>query len=271
MQASDSKIPVIYSIAGSDNTAGAGVQADLKTASLLGVYAATAITAITAQNHHGVKLAKYIGGEALRLQLEATYDVLHPDAVKIGMIPNAESAKIIADFIEKHNIGNVVIDPILVATAGQSLSDNIHDTSKAISDYLFPLARIVTPNIPEMQSFCGEHTKLSDPESIDREARNLMSKYGIKNLLVKGGHVPGYHCIDRLYGEYRLDFSNARVESSHTHGTGCVLSTAIACGLAKGSSLAEAVSDAKDFVYHAILKGATRPVMETHGPLFLIN
>lgn len=258
-------MPVVVSIAGSDCSGGAGIQADIKTCSALGVYCPTALTAVTAQNPSGVKGVEYVGDDMLRLQLEAIFESISPDAVKIGMIPCASAAEVIHDTISEYGIGNIVIDPVLGATSGGSLSGDTMSTSSAVKELLFPLSLIVTPNIPELFRLAG-----NEPDNdINKSARTLMARHSIRNLLVKGGHMDGDICQDTLYGPdgTQITFTAQRIQTPHTHGTGCTLSSAIACGLARGLDAATSISEAKAFLTGAIERGNARPVFPENGPL----
>lgn len=254
------KVPVVLSIAGSDNTGGAGIQADIKTCCAFKVYAATVVTAITAQNSHGVKSVEYVGREMLIDQIETLLNDYRPDAVKIGMLPNPEAVEVVADAIARHLLPNVVFDPVIRATAADaSLSGETGKTARAMVDCLFPLCTVITPNIPEYEYFTSEF--------------DLHCFRKAKAMLLKGGHGDCVNCVDRLhlFGSAPREFvySANKIDTRHTHGTGCVLSSAIACGLAKGENIPSAVGHAKKFVDEAIRKGAEFPVTENYGPLYL--
>lgn len=258
-------LPVVVSIAGSDCSGGAGIQADIKTCAASGVFCPTAITAVTAQNPTAVTRVEYVGDRMLASQLESIFDSIHPDAVKIGMIPCASAACVIAEAIRKYELKNIVIDPVLEATAGGSLSGETYSTTKAVTENLFPEAFLVTPNIPELFRLLGQEEKTETEEC----ARLLMEKFSVRNLLVKGGHAEGGYCIDTLYSEEvkKVTYKSERILTTHTHGTGCTLSSAIACGLAKGNDLRTAIEEAKRLIVNAIKKGAEYPVYPDNGPL----
>jgi hydroxymethylpyrimidine/phosphomethylpyrimidine kinase len=259
------RLPVVLSIAGSDCSGGAGIQADIKTCSEFGVYCMTVITAVTAQNPAGVARVDYVGADMLRSQLECIASSLRPDAIKTGMLPCAEGVEIVADFIERNKWENVVVDPVLKATSGGSLSGNSQPTAEAAKRLLFPLATVVTPNIPELYSLSG----LKNNVGTDEAAREFMSRHQINAVLVKGGHSDGDECTDSLYYSNGTEssFSAIRIDSDHTHGTGCTLSSAIACGLASGKSLDESVALAKRFITGAIRRGLSYRLFPANGPL----
>lgn len=256
-----SKLPVMLSIAGSDNTGGAGIQADIKTACRLGVYSATVITAVTAQNHHGVAAMQYVGAEMLRKQIDTLMVGYRPDAVKIGMLPNAEAVEIVADAAAKYGWRHVVLDPVIKATCdGCSLTGNSHGTAAMMVRNLFALCDVITPNIPEYDYFTVEF------------GLDVFKK--AKAMLLKGGHGDDVNSVDRLhiFGDNPLEFaySSTKLDTRHTHGTGCVLSSAIACGLAKGENIQTAVANAKRLIDEALRKGMENPVTEQYGPLGLV-
>lgn len=267
--------PVILSIAGSDCTAGAGIQADLKTSEALGVYCTTALTAVTAQSPFRVKGILSVGEEMLRNQLNCIAETVLPSAVKTGMLPDAASARVAADFIKSNNITNVVVDPVLVATSGGRLTDDSDSTISGMVKWLFPMASIITPNIPEMRSlldYAGIETEdITDNSAVD----SLMQKYNINAILLKGGHEDSDYCIDRIYlrnankpeSVIVKPLTSQRIDTSNMHGTGCTLSTAIACGLAKGFNLEEAVTVAKAYVTGALERAAGSTLFPKNGPL----
>lgn len=262
-------MPIVLSIAGSDNTGGAGIQADIKTCVACNVYPATVITAITAQNQKGLLSIKYVGDEMLEDQLKTLYECLSPDAVKIGILPNVNAIRIIRDFLKDRNQKNIILDTVISASSGGYFSEKeIDQTIKAIKEDLFPLTSLITPNIPEL-------IRIADTGSDDLTAciRKLFNKYQIKNILLKGGHKEGSECIDTLYESDGsiTSYTSKRINSPHTHGTGCTLSTAIACGLAKGLSLCESISEAKNIVTNAILRGLKMPVYPEYGPIHPVS
>ncbi len=271
-------MPIVLCISGSDNTAGAGMQADIKTCCALSCYPVSVITAVTAQNPSGVKGVLYVGDEMLDAQLEATLSYFKPDAVKIGMIPSASAVDHIARYIERYDLHNVVIDPVMSATSGGSLTGDTSRTVERMCHRLFGSADLVTPNIPELRQLARISeigAVLSDTCVNDGEmAQRLMDSYDINALLLKGGHSEGNECIDILYHRDsegpnvgREEFRAERIDSRHTHGTGCTLSSAIASGLARGKDLSEAISQAKAFVHKSIERATRNPLLPDQSPL----
>ena len=262
------ELPVVLSIAGSDCGGGAGIQADIKTCAEFGVYCATAITAVTAQNPCGVRGVGYVGGDMLRKQLDSIIASVTPDAVKIGMIPCAEAVGIIADFISGNGLRNVVIDTVVRATSGGSLTGDSRLTADASIQRLFPAATLITPNIPEL-FYLTEEPEEPEQACCAEAALSLMRKSGANAVLVKGGHSSLPECQDILFtsdGSSRT-FTAPRIETDHTHGTGCTLSSAIACGLAAGLTLEELIARAKAFITEAIAWGRRFRVFPHNGPL----
>lgn len=238
----------ILTIAGSDSCSGAGMQIDLKTAAAHGVYATCAVTAVTAQNTHKVESVTSVDPELVAAQIEAVFADIPPRAIKIGMLGSAEVAEAVSEALVKHGGIPVVLDPVLVATAGGVLTDL--SAFEKTRGALFPQATLITPNIPEAEALTG--FKLTDHVSAARCAGSLLNE-GAKAVLIKGGHAAGEEVVDRLYttgGSHK--FVSQRLHG-HFHGTGCSLSTAIACNLAKGASLDKAVELA-----HAYLADALR-------------
>lgn len=247
-------------IAGSDSCGGAGIQADIKTMTSLGVYGMTAITALTAQNTTGVKGIKEVEAEFLKAQLDCIFEDIYPDAVKTGMIPNAELIEVVADSLKEHGVSKIVIDPVMVSTSGSSLmADAAIDTLK---NKLLPLGGLVTPNIPEAEVLWG-HT-ICSPKDIEQAAKDIYEAYG-SSVLIKGGHGV-FDANDYLYGEnvFRW-FRNDRIDNPNTHGTGCTLSSAIASYLAMEFTLEEAVEKAKEYLTGAIK--ANLDLGKGQGPL----
>lgn len=238
------------SIAGSDSCGGAGIQADSKTMTMNGVYAMTAITALTAQNTVGVSGICETAPEFLVLQLEAVFSDIFPDAVKIGMVSNAELIAVIADALRRYQAKRIVVDPVMVATSGSKLIRT--DAVSAMTEQLFPLAAVVTPNLPEAE-LLSERTIQSE-EDIRKAAKSIGDRYGCA-VLVKGGHGL-CDANDVLYenGSFQT-FCGRRIDNPNTHGTGCTLSSAIAANLAKGYSLHESVKRAKEYVSLALSAG----------------
>lgn len=254
-----SQMPVVLSIAGSDNTAGAGIQADLKTCNSLGVYCTTVITALTAQDRSGLHQCNYVGDRMLQAQLEASlYHFKSFDAIKIGMIPNQQSAQLISDFFIKNNIKeSIIIDPVMSASSGGYFTNDLHEY-KAIASCLFKHCFMLTPNVNELIKL-AEFNDIDVAHTSEAEMVNtIFNEYACENILVKGGHREG-NCIDILYSKKdgRIgDFSSDRIVSSNTHGTGCTLSSAIASHIALGYNLHQSIKLSKEYITKAIINGA---------------
>lgn len=258
----------ILSIAGSDSSAGAGIQADIKTAHSLGVYATTAITSVTAQNTTGISTRMDVDSYVLRQQLEQIITDEPPMAVKTGMLPSQEAISAVADVLKKHSCRNIVVDPVLISTSGTPLTEPLAEAAYAMKSLLFPLARIVTPNIPEAVFLSGSGALSNDKAQL----RILPSVINARTVLIKGGHSDGSISTDILTGEEgEAEFASSRIDTTNSHGTGCVLSTAIACGLAKGLSIKNAVALAKKFINHALSRGADYRFGKGNGPLYLFG
>lgn len=252
-------------IAGSDSIGGAGIQADIKTCTSLGVYAMTAVTAVTAQNTCGVSCYEAVSGQMLRAQLRAVLDDVRPDAVKIGMLPNAEAVQIVAETIRERGLTNVVLDPVCVATSGDRLNDDdsVVNVMKAV---LMPLADIVTPNVPELEVLTGIAVSGGN---VTEAAERLLADSGCRAVLAKGGHLPGDTIIDILVSADGSQFTMSHdfVDTPNTHGTGCTLSSAIAACMACGDKPTEAVRDAIIYINAAIGDGARYTFGHGHGPV----
>lgn len=234
-------------IAGSDCSGGAGIQADLKTMTMNGVFAMSAITALTAQNTTGVTGIQEVTPEFLGQQIDAVFQDIYPDAVKIGMVSSSDLIKVIADRLRFFNAKRVVVDPVMVATSGSALMKN--DAVQTLMEELLPLATLVTPNIPEAQILSG---LIIEKEEDMVAAAKLIGETHHCAVLLKGGH-----CIndanDLLYENGKMQwFYGKRIDNPNTHGTGCTLSSAIAANLAKGFSLSESVQRAKDYISGAL-------------------
>lgn len=232
-------------IAGSDSSGGAGIQADIKTMIVNGVYAQSVITAITAQNTMGVDGVMNVPPEFIEAQMKAVFDDIFPDAVKIGMTSSIDAIKTIVSNLKKYDAKNIVVDPVMVATSGSRLIDE--DAAQTLMDELFPLAVLITPNIPELEVISGIEVK--SEADIESAAQKVFKEYGCA-VLAKGGHMESSNTsCDYLVSENGLTkFSVERVNNPNSHGTGCTLSSAIASNLAKGMSLTDAVDAAKRYV-----------------------
>lgn len=260
------KKPVL-TIAGSDCSGGAGIQADLKTMTMNGVYGMSVITALTAQNTKGVTGILDVGVEFLKSQLDAVFNDIPPQAVKIGMLSSKVLIETISKYLRDQNVKNIVLDPVMVSTSGSKLiADEAIDT---MCNELFPIATVITPNIPEAEILSGMEIKSSDDMMI--AAKKIYDKYGCA-VLCKGGHNLN-DANDFLYnGENTRWFMGKRIDNPNTHGTGCTLSSAIASNLAKGMSLEKSIEKAKEYLSNALLEmldlGEGRGPMD-HG--FLIK
>jgi hydroxymethylpyrimidine/phosphomethylpyrimidine kinase len=254
----------VLTIAGSDSGGGAGIQADLKTIASLGCYGMTAITAITAQNTMGVTAIHGIPPEILKAQLQAVLDDIGVDAVKIGMLHSPEIVEVVAWAIDHYKLDNVVLDPVMVATSGDTLVGQ--DTVKVLVRELFGRAVVVTPNLDEAALLLGH--SIGSIAALDQAALDLLS-LGARNALLKGGHLAGDDLVDVL-AQPNLALTHLqskRIDSRNVHGTGCTLSSAIACFLALGLDLPDAVGQARDYILRAIAKGANVRTGQGHGPL----
>lgn len=237
--------PLFLTIAGSDSIGGAGIQADLKTADRLGLYGCSVITAITAQNSFGVESASAVSPQMIERQLKAVLNDVTPDSVKIGLLPDADSIILIADILKQYRVKNIVVDPVVAPTIGKEFSND--SALDAMIEYLFPLACLITPNIPEFKIF---------ENKINRD-----DLFHTTNVLLKGGHDEDDVCTDILYARREnsesseidiFEFRHERVNTPNTHGSGCVLSSAIACNLAKGNSLKKSVESSIDFLIESM-------------------
>jgi hydroxymethylpyrimidine/phosphomethylpyrimidine kinase len=237
----------ILIIAGSDSGGGAGIQADIKTVTMLGGHAMTAVTAITAQNTVGVQAVHAVPTEMVIAQIDSVLSDIGVDAIKIGMIGSAQTANVVADRLQNLNIP-IVFDPVMVATSGSVLADA--DTIAAF-DRLMKIATLTTPNLPELEALGG---------------RDALMHQGIP-LLIKGGHADGNDIIDRLELPFSdsISWSGTRIETRSTHGTGCTLASAIATGLGQGLSIQQAIEQARHFVRLALIKAPG--LGQGHGPL----
>jgi hydroxymethylpyrimidine/phosphomethylpyrimidine kinase len=257
-------VPVALTIAGSDSSGGAGIQADLKTFAALGVYGASAITALTAQNTMGVTGIHLVPPDFVTAQIDAVFSDLDIKAVKIGMVAQRATIEAIADALERWSPAHIVLDPVMVATSGDRLLEP--EAAAALRARLIPMAAILTPNLPEAAALLDEPVATSEAE-IEGQGRRLLP-LGCPAVLIKGGHAGGSASIDYLVsagGSLRL--SAPRVSTRNTHGTGCSLSSAIAAGLAKGEDLVTAVRHAKIWVSDAIAAADRFSVGHGHGPI----
>ena len=250
------RLPSVLSIAGSDSSGGAGIQADIKAAISNGVYAMSAVTALTAQNTMGVTSIHEVPPEFLAEEIDAVFDDIRPDAVKVGMVASPPLIRVIAAKLFMHNAPHIVVDPVIVAASGSRLLSE--DAADVLAAELFPLAEVITPNLPEL--FVLDRIAGGSPESVEEynvpeariaAAKRVMSRFGAA-VLAKGGHAAG-RSDDVLVTKENVEvFPGERIQTSNTHGTGCTLSTAVASNLAKGLNLSEAVRRAKAYVTGAL-------------------
>ena len=254
----------VLSIAGSDSGGGAGIQADLKTFSALGCYGMTAITAITAQNTQGVRAIHGIPPDMLRAQIDAVAEDIGVDAVKVGMLHGPEVVRVVVKAIARHQMLQVVLDPVMVATSGDRLMAD--ETVSVLVQELFPLVTVVTPNLDEAALLLGR--AIDGADALDEAASALLA-LGAPAVLLKGGHLPGDLVIDVLAmaGGGRLRLQSPRIATHNGHGTGCTLSSAIAAHLALGFPLPQAVEQARAYILGAIAAGADVHTGHGQGPL----
>lgn len=255
----------VLTIAGSDSGGGAGIQADIKTISAMGCYAASAITAITVQNTVGVRAVHPIPINILEGQIDAVLSDIGADAIKIGMLHSAEVVNLVADKIEQYEIKHVVLDPVMVSTSGFKLVEE--DAVDVIKKRLLPLARVITPNIPEAEILAG--CKIIGEQDFDKMARKLSANNGV-SVLLKAGHLDGDFLVDYFYNaedDTMVLLPSKRVWTPNTHGTGCTLSSAFAASLARGEELTVAAKSAKRFIEQAIISGAEYEIGSGHGPV----
>ncbi len=261
------KMKTVLTIAGSDSSGGAGIQADIKTMTMNGVYAMSAITALTAQNTLGVRAVLESTPKFLKEQLDAVFEDIFPDSVKIGMVSSSELIDVIADRLKYYNAKNIVVDPVMVATSGSALIKT--DAIKTLVEKLLPIATLVTPNIPEAEVLSGMRIKSRD--DMIKAAEFIQKNYGCC-VLLKGGHSIN-DANDLLCENGRLVwFDGKRIDNPNTHGTGCTLSSGIASNLAKGLSLVDSVKKAKKYIFDALAAGLD--LGNGSGPMkhnFIIN
>ena len=249
------------SIAGSDSSGGAGIQADLKTFAAFGVYGTSVVTAITAQNTQGVTGMLEIPKDLVQAQIDAVISDIGADAVKTGMLSSVELITLVADTIKSLNLKNVVVDPVMIAKGGDRLLRE--DAIETLRTKLLPIATIITPNIPEAETLTGiTISNLEDSSS----AAKMIVDMGVTSVIVKGGHLIDNEAIDIFYdGKNFREFRSPRIETKNTHGTGCTFSSAIAAGLARGIKLTDAIGEAKEYVTEAIRTNLN--IGHGYGPL----
>lgn len=256
--------PRVLTIAGSDSGGGAGIQADLKTMAALGCYGMTAIAALTAQNTMGVQAIQAVPPAFLKTQLQSVLDDIGVDAVKIGMLHSPEVVEVVAWAIDHYRLQQIVLDPVMVATSGDRLI--AEETVSLLVTQLFPRVQIITPNLDEAALLLGK--PLNDQAALHSAARDLKAM-GASSVLLKGGHLPGDDLVDLLVlaDGSTHGMASKRIASRNVHGTGCTLSSAIACHLALGWDLQASVAQSRAYIVGAIAAGAGITTGQGHGPL----
>ncbi len=250
----------LLTIAGSDSCGGAGIQADLKTFSAIGVFGMSVVTAVTAQNSQGVFAVEDISPDMIKKQIEVIFDDISVDGVKIGMVSKVETIKTIAKTLNKYSVENLVMDPVMISKSGFHLLRP--EAEKALIEYLLPITMMATPNLAEAEVITG--LKVTTPKEMEKAAKEI-HKMGPEYVLVTGGHLET-EAMDVLYdGTDFTYYKSTKIITENTHGTGCTLSSAIAAYLGKGFSVTRAVSKAKDYITAAIKKSF--PVGEGVGPV----
>ena len=258
------RYPTALTIAGSDSCGGAGIQADLKTFSALGVYGMSAITSITAQNTRGVRGIQPVLPEILKGQIDAVFEDFVIDAVKTGMLYNQAAIEVVAAAFDQYQPKWIVVDPVMISTSGSKLLQD--EAIDAMVRLLFPRTTLITPNIPEAEFLTG--LSIRSVKNMDEAAQRLLAK-GCRAVLIKGGHLDGEQRIDQLYqvDQPSVAFQAATVHTTNTHGTGCTLSSAITASLALGHPLTESVRRAKEYVQKGLQAGADVIAGHGHGPM----
>lgn len=253
--------PRVLTIAGSDSGGGAGIEADLKTMTALGVYGMAAITSVTAQNTCAVSSIHDLPAEEVGRQIDAVLEDIGTDAAKTGMLSNAAIVETVADSLRRHGVERLVVDPVMAAKSGDVLLQTC--ARETLTLLLLPLTYVVTPNIPEAEILAG--IAITDDPSL-REAAARILAYGPRYVLIKGGHLPGGDATDHLFDGHDVrTFTTPRIDTKNTHGTGCTYSAAIAALLAQNKSIENAIEDAKTYLTGAIRHAF--PLGRGHGPL----
>ncbi len=257
--------PIALTIAGSDPSGGAGIQADLKTFTVLGVYGASVITALTAQSTQGVSGIHAVPADFVASQIDAVAGDLKVAATKIGMLNDADTVRAVAQAVRRHNLHPLVVDPVMVATSGDSLMTE--GLVAALRDELLPLADVITPNLPEAARLL-DRAEAADEAQMTEQAEALLA-LGCKAVVLKGGHGSGSEAVDVFLarGGTPERFALQRIATRNTHGTGCTFSAAIAAYLARGDALGPAVAAAKRFVHGALEAGARLAIGQGSGPV----
>jgi len=255
---------IAVTIAGSDSSGGAGIQADLKTFSALRVYGASVITALTAQNTRGVQGIHDVPARFVARQIDSVFSDLSVDAVKIGMLSQPAIIEAVASGLDRHGARTVVLDPVMIAASGDALL--VPEAIETLRRVLLPKALLVTPNLPEAAALLDEEVAKDEP-AVARQAERIRA-LGPSAVLIKGGHAEGAESVDILLDHEGLQrFASPRVATRNTHGTGCTLSSAIAAGLARGGSLRKAVAAAKAYIGAAIAASERLTIGHGHGPV----
>lgn len=255
---------IAVTIAGSDSGGGAGIQADLKTFSALGVYGASVLTALTAQNTRGVQAIHDVPPDFVAAQIDSVFSDLTVDAVKIGMLSRPHTIDAVARGLARHGVETVVLDPVMVAASGDKLLSD--DAVATLRERLLPTALVVTPNLPEAAALLDEAPAASE-DAMRAQATAILA-LGPRAVLIKGGHATGAQSVDLLVtSDGVLRLPGPRVETRNTHGTGCTLSSAIAAGLARGLTLEDAARAAKAYIAAAIAAADTLEIGSGHGPV----
>lgn len=256
----------VLTIAGSDSGGGAGIQADIKTISALGCYAASAITAITVQNTQGVTGVHPVPVSYVRGQIKAVLEDIGADSVKIGMLQSGSIVDCVAQVLARYHITDIVLDPVMVSTSGHRLIEE--SAVEALKQRLIPMSRVITPNIPEAEILLGGFA-LNSLESLSTGVRKLADMFGV-SVLLKAGHLEGERLVDYFYNiedDELVELPSRRIETVNTHGTGCTMSSAFAANLAKGMSLTQAAVGAKEYINNAIISGSEYEIGHGHGPV----
>ena len=256
----------VLTIAGSDSGGGAGIQADIKAISACGCYASSAITAITVQNTLGVEAVHAVPLEIIEGQIEAVLSDIGADAVKIGMLHSGDVVRLVRKMLDRHEVKNVVLDPVMVSTSGHKLIED--EAIEALKKVLLPRARVITPNIPEAEILLGG-VELKEQKELPDAAVRLSEMYGT-SVLLKAGHLSEEKLVDIFFDHEsgKIHYlESGRVTTRNTHGTGCTLSSAFASMLAKGKSLESAAREAKDYINGAIVSGADYSIGHGFGPV----
>ncbi|MCF2858493.1 bifunctional hydroxymethylpyrimidine kinase/phosphomethylpyrimidine kinase [Pseudoalteromonas sp. SMS1] len=260
----NSRASVALTIAGSDSGGGAGIQADIKTFSALGTYATSVLTAITAQNTQTVSAVHDIPRDIVKAQIDAVFDDIQVDAVKIGMLSSSEIIATVASCLQGRNVP-IILDPVMVAKSGDLLLQN--EAVATLKSELLPLATLLTPNLPEAAVLLGQPEANTEDE-ITQQGQALLD-LGVKAVLMKGGHLASQTCIDVLMNRHEAPFklSAQRIKTNNTHGTGCTLSSAITALISQGVPLKKAVEQAKSYLYSAIQQSDELAIGHGHGPV----